>query len=105
MLKSIGRGFKPPYDYTDEQNINLIDFGFATKYMINNEHIKKTKVDIFRGNIMFASLSQLDFNITSRRDDLISLCYMVVYILNKGTIPGINMNLKEDTDDIYVHIK
>ena len=42
--------------------------------------------------MIFASLNQLRFLTTSRRDDLISLCYMLVFLLNKGSLPDIDLN-------------
>ena len=41
----------------------LIDYGFATNYLEKNgKHLIQDKeVDLFRGNIMFASLNQLRF--------------------------------------------
>ena len=64
--------------------IKIIDFGFCTRYTdeVTGEHIKLKKVESFRGNLKFASLNQLGFFCTSRRDDLISLCYLLVYLLN-----------------------
>ena len=42
---------------------------------------------------MFSSPNQLDFKSTSRRDDLISLFYMLVYILHEGdNIPAFTVN-------------
>lgn len=41
---------------------------------------------VFRGNIMFASPNQLNFRTTSRRDDLISLVYLMIYMLNQGEL-------------------
>ena len=40
-----------------------IDYGFASNYLQKNgKHITKdNEVDLFRGNIMFASLNQLRF--------------------------------------------
>ena len=40
---------------------------------------------------MFASLNQLRFLGTSRRDDLISLCYLLVFLLNGGELPGMQI--------------
>ena len=66
--------------------ISIIDFGFATSYYQANQqdHIEQEKLSTFRGNLMFASLSQLQFQTTSRKDDLHSLCYMLYYLLNYG---------------------
>lgn len=41
--------------------------------------------------MIFGSLNQLNFLVTSRRDDLISLLYMLVYILNQGQLTGIDL--------------
>jgi len=74
-------------------SINLVDFGFATRYIdpVTGRHIEKQEVEIFRGNMIFASINQLDFKMTSRRDDLVSLCYFFIFLLNNGKLPGINM--------------
>jgi len=37
--------------------------------------------------MLFASVRQLSFMKTSRRDDLISLCYLLVYLLNQQRFP------------------
>jgi hypothetical protein len=42
--------------------------------------------------MIFGSLNQLAFKTTSRRDDMISLCYMMIYILNNGSIRGIDID-------------
>jgi serine/threonine protein kinase len=69
-----------------DTSLHLVDFGFATKFIDKSTglHIKEAEVETFRGNMIFGSLNQLNFMTTSRRDDLISLCYMVIYMLNKG---------------------
>ena len=79
--------------------LTLIDFGFATKYVeheIDAEgnkklaHKPKDVVAVFRGNMLFSSVNQLKFKTTSRRDDLISLCYMLIFLLNGGELPGLS---------------
>ena len=72
-----------------DPEVFLIDFGFATKYVdkTGKKHVsEETKQDGFTGNIVFASVHHLDFGATSRRDDLISLFYMLIFILNDGTL-------------------
>ena len=46
----------------------------------------EAETEVFRGNIVFASKSSLEFNVTSRRDDIISACYNLVYLLNQGKL-------------------
>ena len=83
----------------ENNNINLIDFGFATQYIDEetNEHVKKQQLDVFRGNMVFASLNQMKFYTTSRRDDLISLLYFMVFLLKESNLPGIE--LSDDYED------
>ena len=62
----------------------LIDFGYCKKYLDkDNSHIdEKEEVELFKGNIMYASYGQMKFKKTSRKDDLISLCYIMIYLIN-----------------------
>jgi hypothetical protein len=45
----------------------------------------------------------MDFKMTSRKDDMISLCYLLFYILNEFEMPGIGLDsldkLNDDTVD------
>lgn len=74
----------------ENAKIKLIDFGIATTY-INHDgrHKRKKKLDYFAGNMMFASLNQMKFNRTSRRDDMIALAYLLLYLLNNCDVPGL----------------
>lgn len=82
----------------DNNNINIIDFGFVCPFLDQETqtHLEKTQLDIFRGNMVFSSLNQLKFHSTSRRDDLIALFYLIVYLFKKGNLPGTTCD--EDTD-------
>ena len=87
----------------ESHNVTMIDFGFATQYLDEDteQHIKKKRVDAFRGNVAFASLNQMKFHSTSRRDDLISLFYFLVYLLKQGSLPGIDLNENTDVNEFY----
>jgi len=76
--------------------VTIVDFGFVSKYTDkkSGEHLKVKYVDLFRGNFLFASQNQLDFKLTSRRDDLISLFYLLVYLLHDGHIPKLQILIK-----------
>jgi len=69
----------------------LIDFGYCRNFLNSNKiHVKEgTQVDKFRGNLLFSSTYQMQFNKTSRRDDMISLAYLIIYIFNNGQFPGL----------------
>jgi hypothetical protein len=67
----------------------LIDYGFADKFKEDDgTHIASTEtVDTFQGNMLFASVDQLEFKRTTRRDDLISLSYLMLFLLNNCEFP------------------
>lgn len=85
-------------DVFSECTISLVDFGYASSYLdkTTGQHRPKQMVDKFRGNLIFASLNQLNFNATSRKDDIISMSYLLIYMLNRGNLPGIDLNKKLD---------
>lgn len=72
--------------------LTLVDFGFATRYMDHktNEHKPQKQINCFRGNLLFSSKNLLEFQQPSRRDDMISFFFMMVYLLNKCNFPGID---------------
>ena len=70
-------------------NVVLIDYGLATEYRNNatGEHLPMEEMELFNGNLMFASEYALEFKRPSRRDDLLSLCYILIYLLNGMELP------------------
>ena len=60
------------------------------------EHLEQVDVDVFQGNIVFSTVDQLNFKSTSRRDDLISLLYILVYLLQQGNVPAFQMSNNVD---------
>ena len=75
--------------YGDEASLNqlrLIDFGLASPFLIQNQHVEKTYGKDFQGNIAFSSKNAFELKIMSRRDDLISLVYMLFFLKN-GKLP------------------
>ena len=72
-------------------DLRLIDFGLCTDYKDGSgQHIKESASGSFTGNFAFASSDQMHFKTTSRRDDLISLSYLLVHLVD-GTLPFLNM--------------
>ena len=62
--------------------ITLIDFGLCSSYIDDNgNHIQDEPQKYFMGNMAMASVNAMNFRSVSRRDDLISLCYMMVYMI------------------------
>jgi serine/threonine protein kinase len=66
----------------------LIDFGFAKKFVdSNNNHIEQSEIDMFQGNLVYSSYSQMNFENTSRKDDLISIFYLLATMMNGNKFP------------------
>ena len=56
--------------FNDPQNIYLIDFGLATKFVENGEHIPFKCCETFSGNLEFSSINVCKGIHQTRRDDI-----------------------------------
>ena len=84
----------------DDDNIILIDYGFSDSFIDNNgKHIKQIELPYFRGNTLFSSCDQLKFYRTSRKDDMISLCYVMFFMLNNCKMPLLQDDIKRASMD------
>ena len=71
----------------EEEMIYLIDFGLSKRYLNNkNEHITFQNKKGFTGTAVYASINTHREYEQSRRDDLISLGYCLIYFL-QGFLP------------------
>ena len=72
----------------DPNVIYIIDFGFCKKFRSSRtgKHILINNKSLFSGTIRYASINVLKGKSASRRDDLISLGYMLIFLL-KGELP------------------
>ena len=68
------------------KQINIIDFGFCKTFLNDNKHIDIKKTNNIIGTNNFASTNAHEFNELSRRDDLESLGYMLIYFY-LGNLP------------------
>lgn len=74
--------------HNDPQQIYLIDFGLSCRYLENDgTHCQKQYIEKFSGNFLFASLNSCRGNNKSRRDDIQSAMYIMIYLLNKNQLP------------------
>ena len=63
--------------------IKMIDFGLAQKFVDSEgKHIPEVRERFFQGNLIFASKYCFNLVTHSRRDDLISLSYMLLYLID-----------------------
>ena len=81
----------------DPNVIYIVDFGLCKKYRSSKtgKHIMPKLTGKFNGTLKYASLNALKGKESSRRDDLISLGYMLIYIIKKelpwqGTFKNLN---------------
>ena len=87
--------------YDIDKKLHLIDYKLASKFTDSaGLHIKQENSEHFLGNLYFASTTQLFIENTSRRDDFISLCYLLVFLLDGHEDLGIdeNMSLQQQVD-------
>nr|XP_043612356.1 casein kinase 1-like protein HD16 [Erigeron canadensis] len=73
----------------DEKKLYLIDLGLASKWKesSSNQHVEyDQRPDIFRGTIRYASVHAHLGRTGSRRDDLESLAYTLIFLI-KGRLP------------------
>lgn len=69
----------------DETDIYIIDFGLCRKYIDNNsKHIEINSGKTIIGTPNFVSVNVHNGVEPSRRDDLISVAYIVLYLINGG---------------------
>ena len=53
----------------------------------------------------FATKNQFEFKTTSRRDDLISLCYLLIFLFNKGDVKFICKDSNLTQQEIFHTIR
>jgi serine/threonine protein kinase len=84
--------------------IYLIDFGLGKKYMDRDKnHINFKEQKKFVGNVKYCSLNCHQLYEQSRRDDLESVCYIMMHMV-KGTLPWLNIkasNKEEKYEKIH----
>tara|TARA_A100001011_G_scaffold395355_1_gene490088 strand:+ start:6235 stop:7086 length:852 start_codon:yes stop_codon:yes gene_type:complete len=81
------RDIKPDNFMLKERNGNnilyIIDFGLAKRFLDNNKHIEEKEGKKMIGTIKYASINIHDGKESSRRDDIISLCYTFISLYGK----------------------
>ena len=80
----VHRDIKPDnflFGLDDTSKIYMIDFGFCKSYVGDDEHIPMKKTSGLIGSRSYASINARNFDEISRRDDLESLCYTLIYLV------------------------
>lgn len=94
QMSLVHRDIKPEnmaIDYFNGHKLYLLDFGLATPYCVavgptTCKHIKMRQSNSFTGTVRYSSINALQRMTTSRRDDVESLAYVLIYFL-KGRLP------------------
>jgi casein kinase I family protein HRR25 len=86
---------------SNDKGLYIIDFGFCKSFTRENRHVEQTRTNSLIGSLSFASVNAHDCVSLSRRDDLESLGYLLLY-LNLGRLPWQDETL---TNDIIRKIK
>jgi serine/threonine protein kinase len=77
----IHRDIKPDnFLMGDEHKIFIIDFGLCKKYFKNDKHIENKKISKIIGTPIFVSVNIHNLFEPSRRDDLESMIYVLMYL-------------------------
>lgn len=99
----VHRDIKPDnflFGLNQTNNIYLIDFGFCKSYIENGEHNKIKKIHHMIGSKNYASILSHKCYELSRRDDLESLGYILIYFY-MGFLPWNNVS----DEEIIINLK
>ena len=77
-----------------EKMLHIIDFGLSKFYMKGDKHVTNTHDRSIVGTIRYISKYTHDGDVYSRRDDIISIIYVSIYLL-KGTLPWCGLYVKK----------
>ncbi|OMJ91788.1 hypothetical protein SteCoe_5569 [Stentor coeruleus] len=92
--KIIHNDIKPnQFLYTKSNTLHLIDFGLSSKFIRKNKHISFKSNKIIEGSSTFASLNCHKGLTLSRRDDLTSFAYTLIYMA-LGSLPWFHISNK-----------
>jgi len=102
----IHRDIKPENILLQNNDINLIDFGLSKSYLKSKKHYPYNDKKSFVGTTRYASLNVHKNIAYSRRDDLESLFYVMIY-LYFGKLPwqGLNIEDKDTQKTVICKIK
>ena len=78
----------------EEKKLHIIDFGLSRFYMKGTNHVENTHNRSIVGTIRYISLSVHEGDVYSRRDDIVSIMYVIIYLI-KGNLPWMGLVAKK----------
>ena len=84
-----------PTNPTDQviKKVNIIDFGLSRIYIKEDVHIPNKADSSIVGTMRYISTHIHEGNVYSRRDDIISILYVIIYLL-KGKLPWCSLKIE-----------
>ena len=99
----IHRDIKPDnflYELEKDCKLSLIDFGFSRRYLNDSgNHIPFKTDKTLIGSVNFASINVNNGYEPSRRDDLESVLYIILFLIRKGSLPWEKEKEKEKEEE------
>jgi serine/threonine protein kinase len=90
------------------KKLHIIDFGLSRFYTKGNSHVENTNNRSLVGTIRYISINIHEGDVYSRRDDIISIMYVIIYLI-KGNLPWMGLVAKKgDTrtkDELVYSVK
>jgi serine/threonine protein kinase len=90
----------------NKNTLYLIDFGLAKVYIKKGKHVKQENNRNLTGTARYVSINIHNGILPSRRDDIESIGYILLYLLN-GELPwqGLKSNTREEKQKLIGNVK
>jgi serine/threonine protein kinase len=99
MISQLGLQDQQDHEYHEEpaklKRLHIIDFGLSRIYIKDDAHIPNKQNSSIVGTMRYISTHIHEGNVYSRRDDIISILYVIIYLL-KGKLPWCGLKMESD---------